>query len=389
MKLFKCLSIVVLITALLSACSSNAPSAPVASQPTSAPVATEAAPTVAATEATPTEETVAEEPTVEASPENTPEAASGPQECPAGFRYFEHELLISEPTCIPENPERIVALDMGSVELLLMMGKIPVGSASWLLSEMPNLLPQYAETLSTIPALGYPAELETVTSLKPDLILATDGAIDVELASKIAPTVVGSFQVNEHWKDGIGFWSEVLGEQELYARMLENYNTRVEELHALIGNPEEIEVSVISTTSYGIWLWMPDTAPGYVLSDVGLARPEAQSYLTGKSMEVYGADQYVTVSLERVDTLEGDVMFYFTYDSSDPEEIKTEQAYLEDLRQQPLWQSMQVVKNEKAYFVPGYWWRAQTYQLANRVLDDLYKYLANTEATTPVITSAN
>lgn len=390
-KLFQLLSIFVVIATLLAACASNAPNAPVASQPTNAPAPTQAAPSAAASEAIPTEAPVAEEPTAtsEADPDSTSEAASDSQECPTGFRYFDHELLVSEPTCIPENPERIVALDMGSVELLLLMGKTPVGSASWLLSEMPNLLPQYAETLSTIPGLGYPAELETVTSLKPDLILATDGAIDVELASQIAPTVVGSFQVNEHWKDGIGFWSEVLGQQALYQRMLENYNTRVEELRTLLGKPEDIEVSVISTTSYGIWLWMPDTAPGYVLTDVGLSRPEAQSYLKGKSSEVYGADQYVTVSLERVDTLEGDVMFYFTYDSSDPEEIKTEQAYLEDLRQQPLWQSMQVVKNGKAYFVPGYWWRSQTYLLANRVLDDLYKHLANAEPSTPVISSAN
>jgi iron complex transport system substrate-binding protein len=386
LKLTHYLSVFVLVAALLSACSSSPASPPAASEPSTAAAPTEApaaaAPTKAAPEAT-------AEPVAEEATEAPSEAAPSAQACPEGFRYFEHELLISEPTCIPNNPERIVALDMGVVEMMLLNGKTPVGSASWLLSEMPVLLPQYAETLSTIPGLGYPAELETVTSLKPDLILATDGAIDVELASKIAPVVVGSFEVNERWKTGIGFWSEVLGEQELYERMVENYDTRVAELQALIGNPQELEVSVISASTYGIWLWMPDTAPGYILQDVGLARPEAQSYLTGKSKEVYGADQYVTVTLERVDTLEGDVMFYFTYESTDSEAADKEAVFLKDLTQQPLWQSMQVVKNEKAHFVPGYWWRSQTYLLANRVLDDLYKHITNTEATTPVIGAGN
>ena len=33
-------------------------------------------------------------------------AAQEPQTCEAGFRLFDHELLVGEPVCIPENPER-------------------------------------------------------------------------------------------------------------------------------------------------------------------------------------------------------------------------------------------------------------------------------------------
>lgn len=42
----------------------------------------------------------------------TPElSASAGSLCDAGFRRFDHELLATDPICIPENPQRIAFID--------------------------------------------------------------------------------------------------------------------------------------------------------------------------------------------------------------------------------------------------------------------------------------
>ncbi len=152
-------------------------------------------------------------------------AAQAPTECEAGFRLFDHKLLMTEPLCIPNDPKRVVALDMASLEVMLLTGQKPVTTADWMLDELPILLPQYADTLATFDEVGYPADLEKVAALKPDLIMAPEDTMDVKLASAIAPVVVPDPIIYEDWRLGMQFWSEVLNVPDLYAEMEANYNT--------------------------------------------------------------------------------------------------------------------------------------------------------------------
>lgn len=79
------------------------------------------------------------------------------------------------------------------------------------------------------------------------------------------------------------------------------------------------------------------------------------------------------------------VIFYFTYAAVDPEIAATESEFIKDFQQKPLWQSLGAVKAGNAFFVPGQWWRAEIYLLANKVIDDLFTYLTDTTATTPIL----
>ena len=88
---------------------------------------------------------------------------------------------------------------------------------------------------------------------------------------------------------------------------------------------------------------------------------------------------------ETVVFLDADAVFYFTYASNDPATAEEEAGFVTELEQNPLWRSLGAVRSGRAYRVGGYWWRAQTYLLANRVLDDLFTHLAGTEADTPVL----
>lgn len=330
-----------------------------------------------------------------ASPTEAPAPTSAPaadqSACQAGFRSFDHELLASEPLCIPEAPQRIIALDMASVEMTLLSGKTLLATSNWILDELPLLAPQFASTLATVEDVGYPANLEKVALLKPDLILAVGGTsagetIDVEQAQKIAPVVFADPVIYDDWKLGMRIWSDVLGVPDTYAAMLSNYQQRVAELQAALGDDVQREISVFSTGTYGISLWMPDTPPGAILSDVGLERPASQRLVGEAANAEYGASQYIAISEERLDLADGDAIFFFTYASSDPETAATEDAHLKAFVEKPIWKSLEAVKAGQAFLVPGYWWRSQTYILANRVLDDLFTHLAGTSATTPIIT---
>jgi iron complex transport system substrate-binding protein len=328
------------------------------------------------------------EPTASAATTETSAAAdsdAAASDCAEGFRWFEHELLVGDPICIPAAPQRVLPLDMAALEVLLLTGQTPVATGEWKLQELPLLLPDYAEQLATFEGVGYPAELEQVAALQPDLILTTDDAIDIKLAREIAPVVVADQAIYENWKNGMRFWSDVLNVPELYVAMEANYATRVAELKTTLGNPGAVEISVISASTYGISLWMPDSPPGSILNDVGLARPAAQSLVGDEAMARYGEKQYIQISEERLDLADGDAIFYFTYAATDPETAKSESDFIQAFDQKPIWQSLSAVKAGKAFFVPGYWWRAQTYLLANLVIDDLFTYLTDTMATTPVL----
>ena len=332
-------------------------------------------------------------PTDQASAETTtPVAAAGStttesaSDCAAGFRLFDHKVLATEPICIPIAPQRVLPLDMAALEFLLLTGQSPVGTAEWILQELPLLLPQYAEVLAPLPGMGYPADLEQVAALQPDLILATEDTIDIALAAKIAPVVVPTSAIYNDWKIGMQFWSEVLNVPEMYTAMEANYFARVAELQTALGQPNELEVSVISASTYGISLWMPDSPPGAILADVGLARPEAQSLIGDAAMARYDEQQYIQISEERLDLADGDVIFYFTYAATDATVAAAESDFISAFQQKPLWQALNAVKADNAFFVPGYWWRSQTYLLANLVIDDLFTHLTTTTATTPVLT---
>lgn len=305
-------------------------------------------------------------------------------ECEEGFRLFDHELLATEPICIPIAPERVVALDMASVEMTILTNKTLVGTSNWIVNELPLLSPQFTDVLATVENVGFPPEPETILALKPDIILATSG-LDIGELMSVAPVVIADEVIYTDWKLGTQFWSEVLNVPDFYTAMKENYDTRVAELQSALGQPNEIEVSIISASTYAIALWMPDTPVGNILSDVGLARPEAQSLIGEAALARYEASRYIEISEERLDLVDGDAIFYFTYAAIDPEVAQKESDFIAALEEKPLWLALGAVQADNAFFVPGYWWRSQTYLHASKVIDDLFTYLADASATTPIL----
>ncbi len=303
--------------------------------------------------------------------------------CEVGFRLFDHEYLAGEPICIPENPQRVLALELSAIEAVALAGKELVGTANWLHEEVPVLLPELAAALEGTADTGYPANLEAALAAAPDLILAVDGDIDLVAGNQIAPVVMPLPGIEHDWRLSMEFWSEVLGTQDLFAEMVANYDTRIAEFKAAIAESQEI--SIIGTSSYGSYMWLEDTAPGVVVADAGLTRPESQALVGEAAVERYGEQRWIQISEERFDLADADAIFVFTYATTDPATLETENAAMEAFKANAVWQSLSATQADHVYYVGPYWWRAQTYLLANKVLDDLFTYLTDTSATTPVL----
>jgi len=235
------------------------------------------------------------------------------------------------------------------------LGVTPVGAS---LRSAPDFM---KERLEGVKALGWPeANLETILSLEPDVILSTKGSAGqiYDQLSQIAPTVLvkgGS----GNWKSRFRVIAEALGKTERAEQLMSEYQQRTEQLQAQLGTPQNRpEVSVVNVRADRIRLYLKDTFCGLVLQDAGLPRPPSQD----------SEGTVKNISLESIETADGDVMFLWTYGSGGAK------SALADLKAEPLWSKLDVVQRDQVYEVPEYWIGSGPIS-ANLVLDDLFKYL--------------
>lgn len=98
------------------------------------------------------------------------------------------------------------------------------------------------------------------------------------------------------------------------------------------------------------------------MKDLGLSRPAAQN------QEKF-ADE---VTKERIPEMDGDIMFYFTYETGDGEGSKLEKEWTNE----SLWKNLNVVKNNRAYKVDDTIWNTSGGVIAaNKVVDEMEGYI--------------
>lgn len=315
-------------------------------------------------------------------------AAQETTTCEEGFKLFDHERLATDPVCIPENPQRIVSLDMPATEFLLLNDIPIVGVFGYAADEISAVTPGLADELADIPRFDWPPSLELVTELNPDLIVAfKDSSLFYSGMDQIAPLVVYDAAYATDWKSSTAFWSEVFSKEDAYADMLEIYDARVAELQTALGdNRGDLKVSAFVPSPTYPMMWLVDSAQGVVLSDVGVGRPDSQAtnFADGGYIEG-GADYgFVAISEEMLNLVDGDVIFMFSYPSTD-EAVNTENnTYLDEYYENDaVFNALSGVKSGNAHIVGPHWFRAQTYLAANLMLDDLFTYLTDVEPVIP------
>ncbi len=200
--------------------------------------------------------------------------------------------------------------------------------------------------------------LEKILYLKPDLILGL--AWDAELykqLSQIAPTVLAAGDIS--WKQWLTKFAEAVGETEKAENLLRDYDQRIENLRQKMGdNLGDTKVSLVNFWANFTRIYMNRSFSGSIIQEIGLSRPLYQDQ--DKNNE--------NISLELIPKIEGDAIFLILGGHNE--------SKLQQFINHPLWSRLKAVQENRVYPVTSdIWISSWGIMGANRVLDDIFKYL--------------
>ncbi|WP_066426971.1 iron-siderophore ABC transporter substrate-binding protein [Anabaena sp. 4-3] len=277
-------------------------------------------------------------------------------------RNIKHELGES---CIPIIPQRIIVTDQESLEILVALGLKPIAATT--ANRVGNKAPILKEKIDNIIDLGKESQpnLEKIVKLRPDLIVGYSlSSQNYQLFSQIAPTVSIEYKEND-WKETLLQFGKLINKAQEAKKLLEKYHQRIESLSLnfaqKLGNTE-ISVMRFYTTLQFTQFLNELSFPVSILEELKLSIPLAQRQISSNANVSYN-----NVSLESINLLESDAMFI----ALDPGSEENFQKY----QNSPLWQTLNVVKNNRVYTVNSGYWIFGNILSANAILDDLVKYL--------------
>lgn len=262
-------------------------------------------------------------------------------------------------TTVPDAPQRIIVLTNEGTEALLAMGVKPVGAVnSW------NGDPWYAHIagqMEGVEPVGKESavNLELIAALQPDLILGTKLRHEAiyEQLSAVAPTVI-SERLRGDWRINFKLWAKAVGKGPEGDKVLADFDAHAAGLATKLGERLKEKISVVRFMPGHIRIYQKDSFSGFILDKIGFARPANQD-----------VDDFVLkVGKESIPDMDGDRLFYFTYEPGDGEATKLAKDVLAD----PLWQTLGAVKAGKVYAVDDTIWNTAGGVLAaNLMLDDI------------------
>ncbi|MBG9790582.1 MULTISPECIES: ABC transporter substrate-binding protein [Brevibacillus] len=285
-----------------------------------------------------------------------------PATTPAGDSYtIEHAMGKTE---IKGTPQRVVILTNEGTEALLELGVKPAGAVKSGVGD--GWYPHIKSEMDGVTELGDESQpnIELIASLKPDLIIGNKGRHEkiYDQLKSIAPTVF-STDLAGQWKENFKLYAKALNKEEEGKKSMAAYDKHVEEIKAKLGDKANIKVSVVRFLPNAVRIYQKDTFSGVMLKDLGVARPAAQD--KDNFMEV--------VTKERINDLDGDVMFFFNADYDEKKGgTKNQQEWMND----PLFQNLHVAKKNTAFQVNEIIWNTSGgIKAANKMLDEFVTFI--------------
>jgi iron complex transport system substrate-binding protein len=281
----------------------------------------------------------------------------------------EHALGETE---VPVSPGRVVALDpYVTLPTAVLLG-VPVVGAGYIPAGEP--FPPFLgeEETEGIENVGWlEPNLEALAALDPDLIIGVDSFITGETypeLSQVAPSVAVEFR-SPDWKENVLQTADALGKRQEAEREISAYEERIAAFKSAMGGRlDGLEVSLLNIRdAQDIRIYTEQDITGAILKEAGLDRPENQRTSDPE-------EGYIGISQELLSRADADVIFYFL--GSAGGDYEDSQKEFEGIRDNPLWQKLEAVRNGRAYRVdPGVWFASGSVQAAHAILDDLEKHL--------------
>ncbi|MEM8780208.1 MAG: iron-siderophore ABC transporter substrate-binding protein [Cyanobacteria bacterium P01_G01_bin.49] len=288
----------------------------------------------------------------------------------ANCRIMKHAMGES---CIPQTSQRLVTISDFTLYHAVVLGIKPVGSVfdNWR-DEIPAYLTDRKQEIEKIEKLGkvYQPNLEKILKLKPDLIISWGyEKANYSLLSQIAPTAMDTLESsgNDGWKEHFNFVAQVLDKEDAAKQAWNQYHQRIEKLKVALGDRlGDKTISVLTVAhDFANHASSKNSFVGSIFTDVGLKLAKAQ--------DVYGGGGWIQFSSEQfVDFFDGDLLFVTITGDTDRKE-------LEELQNNPFWKKLKAVRSGKVYVVDSLTWQGGNLLAANAVIEDLSKYLVNTD----------
>jgi iron complex transport system substrate-binding protein len=276
---------------------------------------------------------------------------------------IEHAMGTTE---IKGTPKKVVILTNHGTEALLSLGVKPVGAVqSWTGDPWYDHIADQMEGVEVV-GLEHQVNVEAIAALQPDLIIGNKMRQEeiYEQLNAIAPTVFEE-TLRGDWQVNFGLIAKAVNKEEEGQKVLDQYKQRIADFKAKAGDQLEQEVSIIRFLPGDVRIYQKDSFSGVILEEIGFNRPASQDV---------DAFAEMGVSKERIPDMDGDILFYFTYDKGDGEGVAVEEDWIND----PLFQNLSVVKAGNVHKVEDDVWNtAGGVIAANLLLDDLEKFFLN------------
>ncbi|UQZ83523.1 putative siderophore-binding lipoprotein YfiY precursor [Paenibacillus konkukensis] len=265
-------------------------------------------------------------------------------------------------TEVPAHPKKVVILTDEGTEALLALGIKPVGAVqSYVGNPWFDHIKADMEGVTVLGAESQP-NLELIASLKPDLIIGNKMRHEkiYDQLKAIAPTVY-SETLRGEWKENFKLYADTLNKKQEGDQVIAAFDKRIEDFKSKAGDKLKEKIAVVRFMGGKTRFYYGDMFSGVIFKQIGFPRSDPKS--DEKAFE--------DITKERLPELDAaDRVFYFTYETGDGKGTKQEQEWMND----PLWQNLKVVKNNKLTKVSDTTWNtAGGVKAANLMLDDLYK----------------
>ncbi|MER2071737.1 MAG: iron-siderophore ABC transporter substrate-binding protein [Psychrobacillus sp.] len=265
-------------------------------------------------------------------------------------------------TTIAKTPERVVILTNEGTEALLELGVTPVGAVqSWTGDPWYDHITDEMKDTKVV-GLESEVNVEAIAALQPDLIIGNKMRQEgiYEQLSAIAPTVFAD-DLRGNWKNNFELYSKAVNKEEKGKEIIETYDSRIADLKEQLGDKLTMKVSMVRFMAGDVRIYQKDSFSGVILDQLGFARPESQDV---DDFAIKGATK------EQMPLMDGDILFYFTYETGDGAASDLENEWLED----PLFNNLEVAQRGEVYKVDDVIWNtAGGVKAANIMLDDIEK----------------
>ncbi|PKR83927.1 ABC transporter substrate-binding protein [Heyndrickxia camelliae] len=265
-------------------------------------------------------------------------------------------------TTIKGTPKRVVILTNEGTEALLALGIKPVGAVqSWTGNPWYDHIKDKMKNVKVVGTEDQ-VNVEAIAKLHPDLIIGNKMRQEkiYDQLSAIAPTVFAE-TLRGDWKENFSLYAKAVNQEAKGKEVIQQFNQRIADIKKKLGDKTNMKVSLLRFMSGDVRIYHKDTFAGVILDQLGFARAKGQD-----------ADDFAERNLtkERIPAMDGDILFYFTYDTGDGGASSLEKEYIND----PLFKNLKVAKAGNVHKVNDVIWNtAGGVIAANLMLDDIEK----------------